>query len=586
MSNLISFLNSSKFAKSSKLQQLKIILPSSLLWFFAGFDLSLLPLFSAEVGKLYFPSDNPQISILAVYGTFSLSLLMRVFGGMYLGRLGDRYGRKPVIIISSWFLTIIMIITAYLPSDYTSNYVNYTNNYVTYLTILFVITRALIGFFVGGLWPTAAVLAMENLHWNKFEKNNNGEKNAVPHNEEWKGWETRWEKWNNDFEKEVKRLTFQSSLLQVGYFLGYLVSALLLILYGGNIINGDIIKHLTFPTIMHMDSDFPLWRSMSFFAGFFQLVLTLFCIKYLHESNKWKEWNEEWKEWMKKKQKDAKLYRPGITSLLENKKYRETLFSFWLILTGLMYMYYSTIITAPELFLRDKVGEATDVISKQILQPMGGFFVFLLIMMAVAHIWVGIVFYFAWKHPSFRSRLKKALSPKGILCMMSRIRYLFLKLIGYDHKYNNKEHEESNNEKSDDLDVRLTIFLGFVLLIPMGIFGSIFFYMYQPDKSGVYAVVYTGIVILVANAGWALIPAMLSSRFPIHVRSTGASLAYNGGLVIGFASPFIIIESSLILKSEYLIFVAMILGAASMIVGARRLMRIINQNEKLKEDVE
>jgi MFS family permease len=474
----------------------------------------------------------------------------------------DRHGRKPVIIISSWFLTIIMIITAYLPSDYTSNY-------VIYLTILFVITRALIGFFVGGLWPTAAVLAMENLHWNKFEKNNNGEKNTVPYNEEWKGWEKRWEKWNNDFEKEVKRLTFQSSLLQVGYFIGYLVSALLLI------VCGDIIKQLTLTSpILHMYSDFALWRSMSFFAGFFQFVLTLFCIKYLHESSKWKEWNKGWKEWMKKKQKDAKLYGPGITTLLENKKYRETLFSFWLILTGLMYMYYSTIITAPELFLRDKVGEAT-----KFLQSMGGFFVILLIMMAVAHIWVGLLLYFVWKRPD-RFRLKRAPSLKRILCLKSRIHYLFLKLIGYDHKYN-KKHEESSKEKLvDDLDVRLTILLGFVL-IPIGFLGSIFFYMAQPDKSGVNAVLYTGIVILVANAGWAPIPAMLSSRFPIHLRSTGANLAYNGGLVIGFASPFIIIESYLYLKNEYLIFVAMILGAASMIVGGRRLMRIINQNEKL-----
>jgi hypothetical protein len=40
----------------------------------------------------------------------------------------------------------------------------------------------------------------------------------------------------------------------------------------------------------------------------------------------------------------------------ENKKYHEIFFSFWLLLNGLMYMYYTTIITAPELFLRNKVG--------------------------------------------------------------------------------------------------------------------------------------------------------------------------------------------------------------------------------------
>jgi len=101
----------------------------------------------------------------------------------------------------------------------------------------------------------------------------------------------------------------------------------------------------------------------------------------------------------------------------------------------------------------------------------------------------------------------------------------------------------------------------------MGVFGCIFFLVIPPDNNGFLAVVFTSIVILVANAPWALIPSMLSSRFPIHLRSTGTSLAYNGGLVISFASPFIIIEYYLKFKNEYVIFVAMILGAVSMIVG-------------------
>jgi hypothetical protein len=85
-------------------------------------------------------------------------------------------------------------------------------------------------------------------------------------------------------------------------------------------------------------------------------------------------------------------------------------------------------------------------------------------------------------------------------------------------------------------------------------------------------IIFTALATLIANSGWAIVPSMLASRFPTHLRITGSSLAYNGGLVISFASPFIIIEFFLTIKSEYIIFIAMIMGAISMIIGAKRLM--------------
>jgi hypothetical protein len=141
---------------------------------------------------------------------------------------------------------------------------------------------------------------------------------------------------------------------------------------------GPTLASLT-SSIAHFN-DFPLWRSMSLIGGEAGLVSSFFCIKYLEESKQWKEWNEGWKKW-KKKQREAELYRPGITSVLfiiQNKKYREILFSFWLIMTGLMYMYYSTIITVPELFYRDGVAVGGGL--------QQNFFLVLLIMMALAHI--------------------------------------------------------------------------------------------------------------------------------------------------------------------------------------------------------
>jgi MFS family permease len=489
---------------------------------------------------------------------------MRVFGGMYFGRLSDIYGRRPVIIICSSFLTVIMFISAILPSDYTL----LEGMDVSTPAVFFVMTRLLIGLFVGGLWPTTAILAMENLYWDKFKNENTEMQTKLRKNindREWEKWENTWKRWNIRFEDRVKRLTFQSSILQVGLFIGYLVSALLVIYHG----------HFNFLTSIPQYNDFPLWRSMSLIAGCIGLVLSFLCGKYLNESEKWKEWKAGWKKWLEwnarkgrkekegakgkkglegKKQTPGEFYMPGITSLLEVR--RKTLFSFWLIMTGIMYMYYSTIVTAPELFLRDTISS-----------PF--FFVIFLFMMALAHFWVGILCRTVWKRPSgFLYRIFFSLD------FINTLKNLFPNLIGVDHKNNNY----NNN---DMIDVMLITKIGFIL-VPIGFFVGILFYKIQPESDAVSAalsLIFTSLVILVANAAWALIPSMLSSRFPIHLRSTGASLAYNGGLVISFASPFIIIEYYLEFKSEYVIFVAMILGAVSMIVGGLKLIKA--EKEKL-----
>ncbi len=48
--------------------EVKTIIPTFLLWAFAGFDLILLTLTSVEIQKLYFPNTDQTVSILAVYG--------------------------------------------------------------------------------------------------------------------------------------------------------------------------------------------------------------------------------------------------------------------------------------------------------------------------------------------------------------------------------------------------------------------------------------------------------------------------------------------------------------------------------------
>ncbi|WP_405970634.1 MFS transporter [Streptomyces sp. NBC_00988] len=52
------------------------------------------------LGPQFFPGDNPTASLLATLAVFGSAFLIRPLGGIVLGRLGDRVGRRPVLIIT------------------------------------------------------------------------------------------------------------------------------------------------------------------------------------------------------------------------------------------------------------------------------------------------------------------------------------------------------------------------------------------------------------------------------------------------------------------------------------------------------
>jgi MFS transporter, MHS family, citrate/tricarballylate:H+ symporter len=56
--------------------------------------------FAAQIGRAFFPSNTPGTSLMASLATFGAGFLTRPLGAWVLGRLGDRAGRKPAMLIS------------------------------------------------------------------------------------------------------------------------------------------------------------------------------------------------------------------------------------------------------------------------------------------------------------------------------------------------------------------------------------------------------------------------------------------------------------------------------------------------------
>src|SRR6516165_4723566 len=63
------------------------------------YDFALYSLASALIfGPLFFPSSNPNVGLLASFGTYFLGFAVRPVGGIIFGILGDRLGRKFVLL--------------------------------------------------------------------------------------------------------------------------------------------------------------------------------------------------------------------------------------------------------------------------------------------------------------------------------------------------------------------------------------------------------------------------------------------------------------------------------------------------------
>ncbi|CAM0998610.1 Major facilitator superfamily (MFS) profile domain-containing protein [Rhodanobacter sp. Root179] len=72
--------------------------------------------FAAQIGCTFFPSDRPGISLLASLATFGAGFLTRPLGAWVIGRMGDRRGRKPAMLLSFGLIGIAVIGLPLTPS--------------------------------------------------------------------------------------------------------------------------------------------------------------------------------------------------------------------------------------------------------------------------------------------------------------------------------------------------------------------------------------------------------------------------------------------------------------------------------------
>jgi MFS family permease len=106
--------------------------------------------FAVYIGRAFFPSSDPSASLLASLATFGAGFVTRPIGALVIGRMGDRVGRKPAMILSFWLMGVAITGLALTPPHATIGIA------APALVIFF---RMLQGFALGGeVGPTTAFL--------------------------------------------------------------------------------------------------------------------------------------------------------------------------------------------------------------------------------------------------------------------------------------------------------------------------------------------------------------------------------------------------------------------------------------------
>ncbi len=67
-------------------------------------------------GELFFPKSDPLVGTLLAFLTFGVGFVVRPLGGIIFGIMGDRYGRKPVLVITLLMIGIGTTLIGLLPT--------------------------------------------------------------------------------------------------------------------------------------------------------------------------------------------------------------------------------------------------------------------------------------------------------------------------------------------------------------------------------------------------------------------------------------------------------------------------------------
>ncbi len=140
--------------KNKQAAVVKSIVSSSIGNVLEWYEYTLYAYFATVIGDLFFPIDNPYVSMMMTFGTFAIGLAARPIGGIIFGYIGDRYSRKRMLAVTMLLMSIPTMCIGILPT--------YAQIGVA-APILLITLRILQGVALGGEFGASCVYLFESV---------------------------------------------------------------------------------------------------------------------------------------------------------------------------------------------------------------------------------------------------------------------------------------------------------------------------------------------------------------------------------------------------------------------------------------
>lgn len=105
------------------------------------YDFGLFSIFSALFGRLFFPTHDPHVALIATFGIFAVGFICRPVGALIFGYLGDKYGRVKTLKFSILMIAVPTFGIGFIPTYHQVGII---------APLLLTATRILQGISIGG----------------------------------------------------------------------------------------------------------------------------------------------------------------------------------------------------------------------------------------------------------------------------------------------------------------------------------------------------------------------------------------------------------------------------------------------------
>jgi len=139
--------------RSFKTEERRVIFASSLGTVFEWYDFYLYATLAPFFAALFFPSGNETAALLSAFATYAAGFLVRPFGAIVFGRIGDLVGRKYTFLVTIVFMGGATFLVGLLPTYQSIGW---------FAPILLVTLRLVQGLALGGEYGGAATYVAEH----------------------------------------------------------------------------------------------------------------------------------------------------------------------------------------------------------------------------------------------------------------------------------------------------------------------------------------------------------------------------------------------------------------------------------------